>query len=35
MLAKQYENQMIEDDIRDGKDNGQSNFNVIAEQEAE
>ena len=35
MLAKQYETQMIEDDIRDGKDNGQSNFNVIADQEAE
>jgi hypothetical protein len=26
MLAKQYEKQMIEDDIRDGKDSGSSNF---------
>ena len=35
MLAKQYEQQMIEDDARDGLDSGQSNFRVIVDQKAE
>ena len=35
MLAKQYEKQMIEDDLRDGNDNGGSSFQVIADQKAE
>jgi len=26
---------MVEDDIRDGNDNGQSNFKIIVEQKAE
>ena len=35
MLAQQYQQQMIEDDEREGKDGGKSNFQVIADQKAE
>ena len=35
MLAQQYENQMIEDDKKEGKDGSSSNFKVIADMKAE
>ena len=35
MLAKQYAQQMIDDDKRDGNDAGASNFQVIADQKDE
>lgn len=31
MLAKRYETMMIEDEKRDGMDNGGSNFQIIAD----
>ena len=35
MLAKKYENMMIEDEKKEGLDNGGSSFQIIADQKAE
>ena len=35
MLAKQYESMMIEDEKKEGIDNGGSSFQILADQQAE
>ena len=35
MLAQQYEKMMIDDEKREGLDNGGSSFQVLADQQAE
>jgi hypothetical protein len=35
MLAQKYENMMIEDEKKEGLDNGGSSFQILADQKAE